>query len=308
MNEQEFDQLLTKYADVIVKIGLHLRKGQRLAIRAILEDAPFIRKVAQSAYQAGAEYVDVYWVDEKISRLFFEHANPETVEIVPEWLFHRYEEYQKRGDATLGMLSIDPNLLEGINPDLIARHRKAFAKKVNEPLRKYESLHNWCVVATATPAWAKRVFPELPVADAQAKLWEAIFNVCRIDVPDPVGTWEAHTSKLIKYKNYLTAKCYASLHYKGPGTDLMVGLPKKQSWTGAQESFQNGITCTVNIPTEEVFTAPHKDKVDGIVAASRPLNLSGVLIEDFSLTFENGRAIKVSWTLTESARTAPVNR
>src|SRR6266508_4978309 len=133
MDEQEFDQMLTKYADVTVTIGLNLRKGQCLSIRGILEDAPFIRKVVESAYKAGARYVDVLWIDERINRLFFEYANPETAEIVPEWLFHRYEEYYKRGDAVLGVLSTDPNSLEGIDPDLIARNRKAYAKKVVEP-------------------------------------------------------------------------------------------------------------------------------------------------------------------------------
>jgi aminopeptidase len=166
-------------------------------------------------------------------------------------------------------------------------------QKLVEPLRKYENVSNWCVVATAAPAWAKKVFPEFPVEEAQAKLWEAIFKVSRVDVDDPVRAWQEHIDKLVKYKDYLNSKAYTALHYKGPGTDLTIGLPKNQVWSGAQESFTNGITCTVNLPTEEVFTAPHKDKADGVVTASRPLNLLGALIEDFSLTFENGRAVKI---------------
>jgi aminopeptidase len=294
MEPHEFDEMLAKYADVTVRIGLNLRKGQCLMIGAILEDAPFIRKVAESAYKAGARYVDVWFSDEKITRLFYEHATPETAEYVPGWILARSEEYYKRGDALIGVLSTDPNLLAGIDSDIIARVRKARAQKVNEPLRKYENMFNWCAVATATPSWAKKVFPDLPVEEAQSKLWEAIFNACRIDVSDPVSAWETHIKKLTKYKDYLNAKCYSALHYKGPGTDLTLGLPKNQNWSGAQESFKNGITCTVNIPTEEVFTAPHKDKAEGVVSASLPLNLSGVLIEDFSLTFENGRVVNVT--------------
>lgn len=294
MNPQEFDQLLAKYADVTVQIGLNLRKGQCLLIRAILEDAPFIRKVTESAYQAGARYVDVWWTDEKVSRLFFEYANADTAEFVPEWILSGFEAYSKRGDAFLAILSTDPNLYAGIDPDLVAQARKARAEKVNEPLRKYENDSNWCVVATATPSWAKKVFPDLPVDDAQNKLWEEIFAACRVNVSDPVSAWKAHTDKLIKCKEYLKAKCYSALHYKGPGTDLTVGLPKKQNWSGAKESFKNGITGVVNIPTEEVFTAPHKDKVDGVVSASMPLNLLGVLIEDFSLTFEKGRVTHIT--------------
>lgn len=294
MNPQEFDQLLAKYADVTVQIGLNLRKGQCLLIRAILEDAPFIRKVTESAYQAGARYVDVWWTDEKVSRLFFEYANADTAEFVPEWILSGFEAYSKRGDAFLAILSTDPNLYAGIDPDLVAQARKARAEKVNEPLRKYENDSNWCVVATATPSWAKKVFPDLPVDDAQNKLWEEIFAACRVNVSDPVSAWKAHTDKLIKCKEYLKAKCYSALHYKGPGTDLTVGLPKKQNWSGAKESFKNGITGVVNIPTEEVFTAPHKDKVEGVVSASMPLNLLGVLIEDFSLTFEKGRVTHIT--------------
>jgi aminopeptidase len=294
MDAQEFDKLLSKYADVVVHIGLNLRNDQRLAIRAILDDAPFVRKVTESAYKAGARYVDVQWSDEPSNRIRMQHADNEALTEVPDWILTRYEEFYERGDAELAIHSSDPDLLNGIDPERIALSRNARLKKLVEPLRKYENASNWCVVATATPSWAKKVFPDIPVEDAQAKLWEFIFKACRIDVPDPVAAWQEHTDKLEKYKDYLNQKGYTSLHYKGPGTDLIVGLPEKQVWIGAQESFKNGITCTVNIPTEEVFTAPHKDRVNGHVKATLPLNLTGVLIEDFTATFENGRAVKVT--------------
>lgn len=299
MNEQEFDQMLAKYADVAVNIGLNLRKGQVLGIRGILEDAPFIRKVTESAYKAGAKYVDVLFSDETISRIQYEQSDPENITYIPDWIFTRFENHYKDGNAELAVYSSNPDLLEGIDSDLIARARKARMEKF-EPLRKYENLANWCVVATAAPFWAKKVFPGIPVEEAQMKLWEAIFQVCRINVPDPVAAWKEHTDKLVKYKDYLNHKRYTALHYKAPGTDLTVGLPEKQIWSGAQETFQNGITCTVNIPTEEVFTAPHKEKAEGYVKASMPLNLSGTLIEGFTLTFENGHITKVTATKGES--------
>jgi len=293
MNPQEFDELLSKYADVIVHIGLSVRKDQILSIRGILEDAPLIRKVTASAYKAGAKYVDVQWNDEITSRLRFEHADPESITYIPGWTFHLYEDYMKNGEAQLAIASNDPDLFEGIDSDLLAKSRKARMLKF-EPLRKYENISNWCVASSAAPSWAKKVFPGISVAEAQDKLWEAIFKACRIDTTDPVAAWQAHTDRLTKYKDYLNNKCYTALRYRAPGTDLTIGLPEKQVWSGAQESFKNGITCMVNIPTEEVFTAPHKDKVNGYVKATLPLNLGGTLIEDFTVTFENGRAVQLT--------------
>ncbi len=293
MTEQEFDQLLSKYADVVVRIGLNLRKGQRLLLRGILDDAPLMRKVAESAYKAGAVYVEPIYTDERITRIRFEHADPESITEVPNWMLTRYEEYYERMDAELAISSSDPELLSGIDPELIAKNRKATMQKF-EPLRKYENSTNWCVVATASPAWAQKVFPDVPAKEAVEKLWAEIFASCRIHTADPVAAWQEHVEKLKKYRDYLNAQKFTALHYKAPGTDLTIGLPEKHLWQGAQAEFKNGITGIPNLPTEEVFTTPHKDKVDGTVTSTMPLNYSGVLIEDFSLTFENGRAVKVT--------------
>ncbi|HNJ14670.1 MAG TPA: aminopeptidase, partial [Anaerolineales bacterium] len=223
-----------------------------------------------------------------------QHADPETLTTLPDWLYNRYEEYSKRGDAELAILSSNPDLYNGIDSDRIAITRKTLYQKIVEPLRKYNNYANWCVVSTAAPAWAQKVFPNLPEKEAQTKLWDAIFRACRIHTPDPVKAWEEHIQKLDKYKNYLNAKRFASLRYKAPGTDLTIGLPEDHHWGGAQETFKNGITGTVNIPTEEVFTMPHKNKVDGLVTATLPLNNQGVLMEEFSIRFENGRAVNFS--------------
>lgn len=294
MDQQEFSQLLQKYADVIVKVGLNLRNDQRLSIRGNLETAPLIRKVAESAYQAGARFVDVLWADEQINRIRLQHADPDTLTQLPDWILTRFEEYYKNGEAELAISAIDPDLYAGIDPDRVATSRKTLLQKVGEPLRKYENISNWCVAAASTPSWAKKVFPALPEDQAVVKLWEAIFKACRIDAPDPVRAWEEHIDKLVQYKDYLNSKRYTGLHYKGPGTDLRIGLPETQHWSGAQESFENGITGTVNIPTEEVFAAPHKDRVEGIVTASLPLNVLGVQIEEIRIRFENGRVVEAS--------------
>ena len=294
MNEQKLDLMLERYADVIVKVGLNLRNDQRLSIRANLESAPFVRKIAESAYKAGARYVDVLWTDDQLSRIRLQHADPNTLTILPDWILTRFEEYYKNGQAELAISSIDPDLYNGIDPDRIATSRTTLFQKVWEPIQKYENLSNWCVAATSTPAWARKVFPDLSEKEAVDKLWEMIFGACRIDVPDPVSAWVTHCQKLVKYKDYLTARRYAALHYSAPGTDLTIGLPESQLWCAAQEHFKNGVTGTVNIPTEEVFTAPHKDKAEGFVTVTRPLNLYGALIEDFTVRFENGRVVNFS--------------
>ena len=186
MDEQEFDRLLSKYADVVVQVGLNLQKEQILSIGGILEDAPFIRKVTQSAYKAGAKYVDVLWNDEGSARTRFEYGSPEYVDYVPDWLVNRLDEFMREGNPRLGIISTDPDLFDGIDSGLLAKSRKARMQKF-DVLRKYDDLASWCVVATAAPSWAKKVFPEIPVEEAQARLWDAIFKVCRIDTPDPVA-------------------------------------------------------------------------------------------------------------------------
>ncbi len=293
MTADTFDQLLSKYADVIVHIGLNLRKGQRLLLRGNLDDAPLMRKVAEFAYKAGAVYVEPIYTDERITRIRFEHADPATIDEVPNWILARYEEYYERMDAELAITSGDPELLSGIDPGLIAANRKASMKRV-EPLRRFENCNNWCVVATATPAWAKRVFPNLPASEAIAKLWNEIFLSCRIYDADPVAAWSTHRANLERYRDHLNLQRFTALHYTAPGTDLTIGLPEKQKWQGAQAEYKNGITGIPNLPTEEVFTTPHTERVNGTVSATMPLNISGALVEEFRLTFKDGRAVNVS--------------
>lgn len=303
MTETEFDQMLGKYADVIVKVGLNLRKGQRLFIRGILADAPLIRKVTESAYKAGAVFVDVMLTDEQINRIRLEYADPETLTEVPDWFSVRYEEHYQRMDAELAISSADPELMAGIDSERLAVWRKATREKIKALDAKYQSLSscNWCVVSTASPAWAKKVFPDLPIEQAQEKLWQEIFASCRIDTSDPVVAWQEQTAKLKRSMTYLNEQRFTALHYAAPGTDLTVGLSEKHLWVGAESEFKNGITGIPNLPTEEVFTAPHKDQVNGVVSSTRPLIYSGVLIDQFSLTFENGRVVKLTAQKGEEA-------
>jgi aminopeptidase len=153
---------------------------------------------------------------------------------------------------------------------------------------------NWSAVSSPTQEWASKIFPDVSPEEAVAKLWEAIFQTCRVYQPDPVAAWQAHIADLRKHSEYLNKKHYSALHYKSPGTDLTVGLPERHCWLAAQSKAENGIEFTANMPTEEVFTMPHKDRVDGTVSASRPLVTFGRVVEGFTLTFEKGQITNIT--------------
>lgn len=295
MNEREFSKSLQRYAEVILKVGVNLQQGQRLEISSDVREVELIREIAIRAYQMGASLVDVLWFDERLERIRFDHASPETLSIIPDWGVKRYQEYGERGDASLAIFSKDPDLLSGVHTDLIAVYRKAFLQK-HEPVFKYieNSLINWNVISTSTPFWAKRVFPELSGEEAQEKLWEAIFKACRIDREDPVQAWQEHKHDLHKRCDYMNQRKYTALHYRAPGTDLRVEFPQNYVWMGGSTKTPAGIEFIPNMPTEEIFTLPHKDRVNGVVSSSRPLNEMSVLIDDFTLTFENGRVTKAT--------------
>jgi aminopeptidase len=293
MNGPEFDRMLRKYADVILSVGVNLQRGQRLDLRTDVQDKELARQLAIRAYEMGASLVDVLWVDETLDRIRFDYANPETLTVVPDWIIKRHQEHGDRGDAYVIIFSKDPDLLHGVNPEHIATYRQSLLQRL-EPTFKYidNSLINWNAVSTSTPAWAKKVFPELPSEQAQEKLWEAIFKACRIDQEDPVQAWKEHKDQLQKRCEYMNSRSYTELHYRAPGTDLTVGLPHNHLWIGGSTKTPAGIEFIPNMPTEEVFTIPHKDKVNGTVSSSRPLNELSILIDKFTLTFENGRVTK----------------
>ena len=293
MDKKEFNKLLGKYVDVILNIGVNLQKGQRLSLYADIQNIQLVRLIAARAYQLGANLVDVDWVDEKLLRTRFDYADPETLSIVPDWGVKRDEEYGERGDASVFIDSRDPDLLEGVVPELISTYRKSILQKY-EPTFKYidKSLINWNVVATASPAWAKKVFPGMPMKQAQEELWKAIFKTCRINTKEPVQAWKEHSQNLHKRSQYMNEKKYASLHYHAPGTDLTIEFPENNIWGGGSIKTTTGIEFFPNMPTEEIFSMPHKDKVNGFVSSTRPLNQMSILIEDFTLTFENGKITK----------------
>jgi aminopeptidase len=207
----------------------------------------------------------------------------------------------KNGDALLSIYANDPDAFKGMDPERVAalqRTQLENNKEIGANISR--NAINWCVVASSSPAWAAKIFPDLQPEEAQEKLWQAIFETTRATLPDPVAAWVEHIKNLRKRGDYLQAKKYSALHYKGPGTDLTLGLPHGHKWISAQAMAENGVIFTANMPTEEVFTLPDRHRADGTVAATFPLSYGGSLIEDFSVTFENGRIVKVNASKNEA--------
>ena len=291
-----FDQKLQNYADLAVNIGVGLQPGQRLIVwRSPVEAAPLVRRVAASAYKAGARLVDVMWHDDALTLARFQHAPRDSFGEFPAWRTEALTKAAEQGDAVLTIYAFDPDLLKDQDPE-----RVALVQRVNDehmwPFRQKIAIDeiNWSIISFPLPSWASKVFPDKPPDEQMSKLWDTIFKICRLDQPDPQAAWQHHIKQLAAKKEYLNAKQYAVLKYTAPDTSLTVGLPENHIWHGGQSQTQSSISFIANIPTEEVFTLPHKDKVNGVVTSAKPLSHNGIWVEDFSLTFENGRVVKAT--------------
>jgi aminopeptidase len=290
-----FDQKLHNYAELAVKIGVGLQAGQRLLVRAPIESAPLVRLIVESAYKVGARLVDVMWADDAVTLARFKYAPRDSFEEFPIWQADALIKIANDGDAVLSLYATDPDLLKDQDPDLIAVVQRISQTHLAPFRRKIMSDElNWSIISLPIASWAAKIFPDSPPDEQISKLWEAIFQVCRIDQPDPVAAWQRHVAELSARKEYLNARRYTALKYTAPGTDFTLGLPDHHIWHGAQSQTPTGITFIANVPTEEVFTMPHKDQAEGVVTSTKPLSYGGVLIEDFSLTFANGRVVNVT--------------
>lgn len=287
-----FEQSLQKYAEIIIHVGLNLQPGQRLVIQTPVEASPLVRLVTAQAYQAGAPYVDVVYDDDQVTLARFQFAPRDSFSEDRAWFGRMLDEHGRAGNAYLRIYAEDPDLLEGQDPNLVGQYkrtllknRKAFSDQVSK------NVFNWCLVGAPIAGWAAKMFPDQNPPERERRLWGAIFDVCRLANDNPVQSWERHIQQLSARREYLNKKQYTALKYSAPGTDLTVGLPPGHVWRGGSIVSQGGIHFTPNLPTEEVFTLPHKDRVDGVVTAARPLSYASTLIDDFSLTFKDGRIV-----------------
>jgi aminopeptidase len=304
----DFKKNLEKYAEVIVKIGLNLQPGQRLLIGkptpslngVAVELAPLVRLIVEKAYQAGAKLVEVMWDDDYIRFLRYKYAPKDSFEEFPTWRANGALDFAKESDAILLIGAQNPELLIDIDPNLIFLTRKTSLKQMkpaNDIRRK--GLVNWSAITAPVDGWVDKILPEVPQNERKAKFWDMIFEMCRIKQDDPITAWKEHINKLVNSCSYLNNKRYSALHFNAPGTDLTIGLADGHIWKSAYFTTQKGISNIVNIPTEEIFTTPHKDKTEGVVTATKPFFIN-TLIENLRLKFSEGKVVEIAATKGEN--------
>ncbi len=285
--------VLREYARLIVRCGVHVQKGQEVLVYADLDQPEFVQMVVEEAYKAKAKKVTVQWNYQPLQKIHTRYQSVKTMGAVEEWEKARLQHYVDVVPARIHLVSEDPDGLKGVNMEKLAKARQLSYPIVKPYHDQLENRDQWCIAAVPGVAWAKKVFPGLSKSQAVEKLWEAILSTSRVD-EDPVRAWEKHNADLQARCDYLNRLGIESLHYTADnGTDLTVGMIPEARFCGGGEMSLQGIFFNPNIPTEECFISPMRGKAEGIVYATKPLSYQGQLIENFSVRFENGRAVEV---------------
>jgi aminopeptidase len=284
------DDRLRRYAELAVRVGVNLRPGQLLGISAQVEHAPFVRALARAAYESGASYVDVVYSDQVVRRSMIEHADEDVLTWTAPWYLRRLED-RASGQHALVAVDGDPNphVFDGLDGERVGRARPI------ELARRALTLMNARLLDTTifsfpNEGWAERVFGE-PDVD---RLWDAVAHATRLDEPDPVAAWQEHADRLEQRANVLTSHAFDAVRFRGPGTDLTVGLIPGGRWLAARDVTAWGQSHVGNVPTEEVYTSPDRWRTEGVVRSTRPLDLTGTVVEGLSVRFDGGRAIEVT--------------
>jgi aminopeptidase len=290
-------QKLDKLAQLAIKVGLGLREGQDLFLTSPTSALPLARRIAEYAYKAGAGLVTTIFADEEMTLARYRYGHELSFDRAPGWLYEGVAKAFDENTARLAISGDNPMLLGSQDPEKVGRANRANSKAYRPALTKIVAHEiNWSIVPYPGASWAKVVFPNDEEDIAIGKLADAIFAATRVSTPDPVAAWDEHNKALYARREWLTGKNFAALKYSGPGTDLTVGLAEGHAWKGGGGIARNGIRCNPNIPTEEVFTTPHRLKVDGTVSATKPLSYNGTLITDIAMKFEAGKITEVKAT------------
>ena len=284
--------VLREYARLIVRCGVNVQKGQDVNIYADLDQPEFVKMVVEEAYKAKAREVIVFWDYQPLEKIHTRYQSVKTMGTVHEWQKARQQHYCDTLPCRIHLISEDPDGLKGVNMEKMAKARQMSYPIIKPYADAREGKQQWCIAAVPGAAWAKKVFPGVPKGKAMEMLWEAILSTSRVN-EDPVKAWEEHNADLKARCDYLNSLGIESLHYTADnGTDLTVGMIPEAIFCGGGEVSRQGIFFNPNIPTEECFISPMKGKAEGIVYSTKPLSYQGQLIENFSIRFENGKAVE----------------
>lgn len=291
----DFQTKLNNYAELLVKVGVNVQKGQTVVLNISIELPELARAIVKKAYEAGAYKVKVNWSDDEVSRIHYDMASEESFLDVPKHTAAERIEQAENGAAFITIKSDDPDLLAGVSSQKIINANRTLSTALTRFRQLTQSFKvSWSLGAAPSKGWAAKVFPDLPEDQQIAKLWDVIFQMVRADQPDPVGAWEKHIATLKEKSNFLNQKQYKKLRYVAPGTDLTMELPENHIWLGGNKENEKGVWFVPNLPTEEVYSAPLRTGVNGKVSSTKPLSYSGNIIDNFTFTFENGRVVDVT--------------
>jgi len=285
---------LKKYASLIVQSGLNVQTGQIVVISGSIESYELIREVTKQAYEIGAKEVVVSYSDDEITRMKYHYLPTEEFNKVPAWLASFKNDYARENACFLYIDDSNPELLSGIDPIKIANWQKATHQAFDKYYELSDNMTNsWCIVGGATKQWANKVYPDMSDSEAVNALWNAIFKACKIDDEnDPNVIWKQHRESFEKRVKYLNDLNIKKLYYKNSkGTEITIGLNPDYLFAGGGSYLKNGVYNFPNIPTEEIFTSPNKDDVEGIVFSSLPLSYGGHIVDEFYLRFKDGKVI-----------------
>ncbi|WP_027847433.1 aminopeptidase [Marinococcus halotolerans] len=290
------EESLKKYADLAVRMGVNVQKKQLVVIHSDIKHVTFARFVQRAAYEAGASSVVMDWSDEWSTQTFYLHAADKAIDHVPDWKKARINEWDKASAAYIHLISESFDVFADISPARFSRYQKAYRTKLESYYAKMRSHEvRWCLLAVPSSAWATKVFPHLRKEEALQSLWQVVLHGARADGKYPIKDWENHDRAFESRKTFLNNRQFGALHFiNSQGTDLVIGMPDNHVFLGGGVTDTKGIPFFPNIPTEEIFSAPHKNKVSGRLVATKPLVYGGRVIEDVSLTFQDGRITSYS--------------
>lgn len=291
-----FKENLKKYAELLVATGINVSEGHTVVLSIDVDQAPLARLISEAAYERGAKKVIVNWADDALTRIDYTHQDLETLKDVPEYKIAEMNYIIEEGASRISVRSSDPDALAGLDSDKIAETQKARGAAFRPMMDATQSNKlSWLVASAAGEEWAAKVFPELKTTEEQVDaLWNAIFEAVHLYEEDPIAYWAEKVDTLQAKADELNQEAFTALHYKAPGTDLTVGLPKGHRWEGAGSTNARGELFVANMPTEEVFSAPDANRVDGVVVSTKPLSYAGSIIEGMEFHFEDGKVTKVT--------------